>query len=109
MHETPAPLWRRLLPAAVLLLALGLGFFLFTGIIGAKADAEALRAARRSLHRAAVECYAIEGAYPHSADYLARHYGVALDENRFIVHYVYVASNLMPDITVLPVKAGDGA
>lgn len=102
MNEKPIPLWRKLLPALVLLLAIVVGFLYFTQVLSVKADAEELAMAERSLRRAAVECYALEGAYPYSADYLAEHYGVSLNRERFIVHYEYIASNLMPSITILP-------
>ena len=107
MNEKATPIWRRLLPALVLLLALVAGFLFFTRVLSVKVDAEALTMARQSLRRAAVECYALEGSYPRSADYLARHYGVDLDESRFIVHYEYIASNLMPNIMVLPAGGGE--
>ena len=107
MNEKTIPFWRRLLPAVVLLLAIVAAFLLFTQVLSVKADAESLAVAEQGLRRAAVECYALEGSYPRSVDYLAEHYGVDLDENRFIVHYEYIASNLMPEITVLA-AGGDG-
>ena len=55
----------------------------------------------QALHRAAVCCYAIEGAYPPDLAYLVENYGVQLDTQRFTVIYQLHASNLMPDITVL--------
>lgn len=106
MNEKTIPLWRRLLPAAVLLIALVAGFFYFTGVLSVKADGETLTLAQRSLQRAAVECYALEGAYPTDVDYLAERYGVSVDARQFIVHYEFIASNLMPEITVIPVKGG---
>lgn len=57
-----------------------------------------------ALHRAAAACYAIEGAYPPDVDYLRQHYGIRYDRNRFAVIYQPVASNLMPDMTVLERK-----
>lgn len=54
-----------------------------------------------ALHRAAVCCYAIEGAYPPDLAYLVENYGVQIDTDRFTVSYELFASNLMPDITVL--------
>ena len=54
-----------------------------------------------ALHRAAVSCYAIEGAYPPDLAYLVDNYGVQVDTQRFTVVYQLHASNLMPDITVL--------
>lgn len=54
-----------------------------------------------ALHRAAAACYANEGAYPPDVDYLRQHYGIRYEQDRFAVIYQPVASNLMPDITVL--------
>jgi hypothetical protein len=53
------------------------------------------------LRRAAVACYACEGIYPPDLQYLQEHYGVQIDEDRYMVSYDVFASNLMPDITVL--------
>lgn len=49
----------------------------------------------------AVACYAAEGIYPPNLEYLEEHYGIQINRNRYVVDYVYVAENLMPDITVL--------
>ena len=54
-----------------------------------------------AIRRSAVACFAAEGAYPPDVDYLVEHYGLSIDESRFIVHYEIFAENLMPDITVL--------
>lgn len=54
-----------------------------------------------AIRRAAVACYASEGAYPPDVDHLCRYYGLQYEENRYLVHYDCFASNLMPDITVV--------
>ena len=54
-----------------------------------------------ALRRASVACYAAEGIYPPDLDYLREHYGIQIDETRYMVVYDVFASNLMPDITVL--------
>ena len=56
--------------------------------------------AEEAVRRAAVTCYALEGSYPESYDYLRAHYGVRVNDSRYDVHYSVFASNLMPDITV---------
>ena len=66
------------------------------------AGREGLELAEQSIRRAAVQCYALEGFYPAGVDYLEEYYGVSVDEDRYFVDYRYIASNLMPDITVLP-------
>ena len=53
------------------------------------------------LRRAAVACYAAEGIYPPDLAYLEEHYGIQINEERYMVTYDALAENLMPDITVL--------
>lgn len=54
-----------------------------------------------ALRRTAVSCYALEGFYPPSVDYMKEHYALGYDEEAYTVRYEVTASNLMPDITVL--------
>ena len=54
-----------------------------------------------ALRRAAVACYAAEGIYPPDLAYLEEHYGIQINEARYVVSYEAIGSNLMPDITVL--------
>lgn len=79
-------------------------------LAGAAADRAVAPAVRResrelvetAIRRAAVQCYAIEGAYPQSLQELRDRYGLSVDESRWMVDYRYLADNLSPDITVLP-------
>ena len=68
---------------------------------------EALRSAYNSINKAAVSCYAIEGAYPESYAYIKENYGVNINENKYIVSYNIFASNIMPEIDVIE-KQDDG-
>lgn len=68
------------------------------------ADEAGLRTAEESIRRAAVSCYALEGFYPPDYAYLRAHYGVRVDEARYAVHYEVFASNVMPQITVMPLS-----
>ncbi|MCL2767585.1 MAG: hypothetical protein FWE49_02530 [Synergistaceae bacterium] len=63
--------------------------------------AEGLRLLEESVMRAAVQCYAVEGRYPDSIEYIEKHYGIFIDRESYIVHYQVFASNLLPDITVM--------
>ena len=54
-----------------------------------------------AIRRSAVACYAAEGIYPPDIDYLVEHYGIQIDEEKYIVMYEVFAENLMPEITVL--------
>lgn len=72
------------------------------GQVEAGGDAEGLRLLEDNLRRAALTCYAVEGFYPPSLDYLSDNYGLIVDKNRFAVHYSVFADNIMPEITVVP-------
>ena len=53
-----------------------------------------------SIRRSAIHCYAVEGEYPESLDYLKEHYGISWDEDKYVVDYSVTGSNLMPSIMV---------
>ncbi|MCH4890045.1 hypothetical protein EZV73_20870 [Acidaminobacter sp. JC074] len=53
----------------------------------------------------AVQCYATEGAYPPNVYYLQEHYGLILDEDKYIYEYEPVAENIKPVIQIF-IKPG---
>ena len=91
-----------LLLPVLLLLALVLLFNMGLGGLSAASDAQAAQAAHTAVVRAVVMFYATQGRYPPSIDYLVEHHGLSIDRRRFVVHYDVFASNVMPQITVLP-------
>jgi len=87
------------------LLILGVCLYLLligTGNIAAQTDAEQQKILTQAIQRASIQCYAIEGRYPPSIEYLEDHYGLTIDRERYHVFYEGWASNIMPDITVIP-------
>lgn len=54
-----------------------------------------------ALNRSISQCYAVEGVYPPSLEYLVSHYGLTYDADTFLVDYEYYGGNLLPDVTVL--------
>lgn len=95
----PRFLWKILLP--VLALGLLLWFFSALGHLGSGQAQEGKQQLETALRRAAVACYAAEGIYPPTLDYLTEHYGIQIDRSRYSVFYEIFAENLMPQITVL--------
>ena len=88
-----------LLPVAVL--ALLMCFLMgVSNLTKGQAD-EDKRQLEEVLRRSAVACYAAEGIYPPDLAYLEEHYGIQINEERYVVSYDALAENLMPDITVL--------
>ena len=76
-------------------------FVLITDRIGSLKWREESRIVYDAVHRAALTCYAVEGAYPDSLDYLKEHYGLKYDEENYFVTYDAFASNMSPDIYVV--------
>jgi CDP-diacylglycerol pyrophosphatase len=72
----------------------------FSGRTGAREE-ETLR---KAVARASVQCYAIEGRYPPSVEYLEENYGVRIDRDRYNVFYNGFASNVMPEIVINPIE-----
>jgi len=56
---------------------------------------------QQAIERALVHCYAIEGSYPPSLEYLSENYGIFIQEERFYYYYEYIGSNIRPIVQVL--------
>lgn len=54
-----------------------------------------------ALNRTITYCYAVEGVYPESLDYMKTKYGLTYDENHFFVDYHVSGANIRPDVTVI--------
>ena len=86
---------------AALVLAVCLWFLTALGNLSSGQGEKGRQQLENALRRAAVACYAAEGVYPPTLEYLTEHYGVQVDKDRYSVFYEVFAENLMPEITVL--------
>ncbi len=66
-----------------------------------RSGAQQTKLLKDALRRAAVSCYAVEGRYPPTLEYIKENYGVVVNDERFIVRYIAFAENIMPTIRVL--------
>lgn len=90
-------------------LLLSVGFFLavisvcFFGLnqIHAQTAEEELASLESAIHRSVAHCYATEGFYPESLEYLKKEYGIRYDSDKFFVDYQIWGENMMPDITII--------
>ena len=87
--------------AAGIVLAVVLWFFAALNNLNHEQGDEGRQQLETALRRASVACYASEGIYPPTLDYLTAHYGVQIETDKYLVFYDVFACNLMPDITVL--------
>ncbi len=61
---------------------------------------EKLDVMTKALDKAVINCYAIEGAYPESLEYIEENYGVQLDHENYLITYEIFASNYAPIINI---------
>lgn len=96
-------MYGRIRHVLVPMILLAVFFFFVTAISNLREDSsrEEKRQLEEAIRRGVVTCYATEGVYPESFDYVKKKYGIRVDEERFLVIYDIFAENLMPEITVL--------
>ena len=58
-------------------------------------------ALNRAMERDIVQCYAENGYYPPSLDYIKEHYGLLYDEKSFFVDYTPIGGNMYPGYKVV--------
>ncbi len=92
---------------AILVFALLAGFLLISlGTAAHRNEVRETETVTSALQRAVVTCYAVEGKYPPSLDYIYENYGVRVDSSRYVVFYDVIAANVMPSIQVMRIGGG---
>ncbi len=86
--------------AILIFVALIVGFVLLINGITNKGSSREMDIVRDAVKNASLTCYAVEGMYPESLDYLKQHYNLSYNEDKYVVYYEPLASNLMPSIKV---------
>ncbi|MGN1339641.1 MAG: hypothetical protein ACI4WS_05070 [Oscillospiraceae bacterium] len=95
MSALPYALGIALFAAMIVWLVLALGN------ASTASDEERRAQVRQSVENGITLCYATEGVYPMSLDYLTESYGVTYDRQRYIVHYECFAENVRPTVAVI--------
>ena len=90
-------------------LLLSAGFFLIIlcaclfGLnqISEKSSEEEMATLETAIRKSVAHCYATEGFYPESLDYLKEEYNISYDSDKYFVDYQIWGENIMPDITII--------
>lgn len=67
-----------------------------------EAEAQSALSVRNAVMDAALQCAAVEGAYPASLTYLEEHYGLIVNHADYVVTYEAFAANVPPSVVVMP-------
>lgn len=95
-----------LIKILILISILGLTFNLSKSLYN-KTENNKTEELKKTIQTASIECYAVEGMYPPSVEYLEENYGIQIDRNKYNVFYSGFASNMLPDITVAEVEQSE--
>ncbi len=96
--------YRKEIAIVLLMLLVLVGVWLLVSRVGTSSDNAQTQFVTDAVQNAALTCYAVEGAYPDDVEYLRTHYGLAYDQDRYMVRYSAFASNLLPEIYVTEVE-----
>ncbi len=96
--------YRKEIAIVLLMLLVLVGVWLLVSRVGTSSDNAQTQFVTDAVQNAALTCYAVEGAYPDDVEYLRAHYGLAYDQDRYMVRYSAFASNLLPEIYVTEVE-----
>lgn len=97
--EKKMPFFVKYLPTVLVFAAIIVIAVIAMNDVNKTTESESLTIVENSIRRAAITCYAQEGSYPESIEYLKENYGLYLSDD-YIIHYDVFASNIMPTITV---------
>lgn len=99
-HKNSSPLFQILIVPVLFIVCL---CFVLTAVgnveTGQKQESE--KRVEDTIKKAVVNCYAIEGRYPATLEYVEEYYGLQINRDRYAVFYEVFADNIMPEITVL--------
>ena len=88
------------LPLLIMLIVLS-AFVFFANSVSNTNTAREKEILQNAIERSITQCYALEGTYPGSLNYLEENYGLFYNKDRFFVDYQYIGGNLRPDITII--------
>lgn len=86
----------------VIALALLGALWAVTDVVDEQTREQSAYTIRETILDTAMQCFAIEGAYPPTLKYLEDNYGLTLNTQDYSVRYEAFASNVMPSVVVIP-------
>ena len=100
-YGKPNNSYRNLIISIIIFSCIIFCFFYGLNTVSSRTDAEALASLENAVQQGVTHCYAVEGVYPESLDYLKEHYGISYDPDKYYVDYRIEGANIMPDVTII--------
>jgi len=99
-YEKPASPVRNVILSLTVFAVISGSFFFGVSTLSLNTGIKQEEALQNAVQNAITHCYAAEGFYPETLDYLIENYGVSYDSDKYFVSYQIMGSNLMPKVTI---------
>lgn len=76
-------------------------FIIGITVVSSRNEKDELEVLQKALNKDIVHCYAVEGYYPPSLEYIEEHYGLTYDHDKYIVDYESIGNNIIPTVTIV--------
>lgn len=96
--QTQAPYWILLITVTVIIVYGFMGMDRFMR----QSSEQYTDSIKQAILRTAAHGYALEGSYPPDLKYMEENYGLLLDHKKYSYVYEVFASNIRPEVEVLP-------
>lgn len=102
-EKTPSS-FRNIALSLIIFMVITGGFYYGITSLSSQAGGKQEQYLHDAIERAVIHCYAVEGVYPESLDYLKENYGISYDTERYFVDYQTLGSNLLPEVTIITLE-----
>lgn len=99
-HETSSS-WLKQAASAILFIVLFVMFFLGISQMSEETSEKQTETLHTAISRGIAHCYATEGQYPESLEYLLEKYGIQYDTDKYFIDYQVWGQNFFPDVTII--------
>ena len=79
-------------------------FYVAIANVSSDVDENEAQTLKKAIDKAITTCYAIEGTYPESIEYIEKNYGVVIDYDKYAVVYDLLGANIKPNVIIAPLE-----
>lgn len=79
-------------------------FYVAIANVSSDVDENEVQTLKKAIDKAITTCYAIEGTYPESIEYIEENYGVVIEHDKYVVVYDLLGPNVKPNVIVAPLE-----
>lgn len=100
-HGKKEHYFRRLIFSVLFFCCIAACFYIGVDSVFSRTKEEQKKSLEEAIQRGITHCYAVEGRYPQSLEYLKKEYGIQYDNHDFFVDYQIAGANIAPDVTII--------